>query len=295
MTTTSGRRLRRGSLTPEMIVTESLRLLDTDGSEGFSLPKLGRALGADPTAVYRHFASKDDLVLAIADRLIEEAMDGLEPKECWLETLEQVIRRLRGTYIAHPAAAALSSYRTTQRPAEMQTVNILIGAVLQAGYEGQQAAVVYRSIGDFGLAWAGGEASLLALDADLQKADRGAWTRAYLAVGRAEYPNIWQIRDHLADVSDDAIFETILSFVIEGLQRQAPRPCACPRHAASPPVVAVVSQPTPVLAADPEPTSAVPVAAEPTTVIAAAEPTTAIAAAGPTSTIAAAAPPEPVR
>ena len=52
-------------------MTESLRLLDTGGVAGFSMPKLGRALGADPTAVYRHFASKDDLVLAIADRLIE--------------------------------------------------------------------------------------------------------------------------------------------------------------------------------------------------------------------------------
>jgi AcrR family transcriptional regulator len=278
MTTTSGRRLRRGSLTPEMIVTESLRLLDTDGSEGFSLPKLGRALGADPTAVYRHFASKDDLVLAIADRLIEEAMGGLEPKECWLETLEQVIRRLRVTYIAHPAAASLSSYRTTQRPAEMLTVNILIGAVLQAGYEGQQAAVAYRSIGDFGLAWAGGEASFLALDVDLQKADRGAWTRAYLAVGRAEYPNIWQIRDHLADVADDAIFETILSTMLEGLQRQAPRPCACPRHAGSPRAIAVEAGPSPAIAIS--------------------ESTSAIAAAAPpesTSAIAAAAPPEPVR
>jgi AcrR family transcriptional regulator len=278
MTTTSGRRLRRGSLTPEMIVTESLRLLDTDGSEGFSLPKLGRALGADPTAVYRHFASKDDLVLAIADRLIEEAMDGLEPKECWLETLEQVIRRLRVTYIAHPAAAALSSYRTTQRPAEMRTVNIIVGAVLQAGYEGRQAAVAYRSIGDFGLAWAGGEASFLAIDADLQKADRGAWTRAYLAVGRAEYPNIWQIRDHLADVADDAIFETILSTMLEGLQRQAPRPCACPQHDDSPPAAVAA-----------EPTSAITVAAESTSAVAAAAPPES------TSAIAAAAPPEPVR
>src|SRR5215469_13835200 len=69
MTTTKARRRPRGSLTPDMIITESLRLLDTEGSDGFSLPKLGRALGADPTAVYRHFASKDDLVLAIADRL----------------------------------------------------------------------------------------------------------------------------------------------------------------------------------------------------------------------------------
>ena len=68
------RGLRRGSLTPELIVKESLKLLDDKGLDGFSMPKLGRALGADPTAVYRHFASKDDLVLAIADQLIEDAM-----------------------------------------------------------------------------------------------------------------------------------------------------------------------------------------------------------------------------
>ena len=71
-TTPSRRGLRRGTLTSEMILAESLRLLDEDGIDGFSLPKLGRALGADQTAVYRHFASKDDIVLALADRLIEE-------------------------------------------------------------------------------------------------------------------------------------------------------------------------------------------------------------------------------
>ena len=40
----------RGELSRELIVTESLRLLDTNGMAGFGLPKLGRALGADPTA-----------------------------------------------------------------------------------------------------------------------------------------------------------------------------------------------------------------------------------------------------
>ncbi|HUJ05447.1 MAG TPA: TetR/AcrR family transcriptional regulator [Streptosporangiaceae bacterium] len=229
--TTSGRRLRRGSLTPDMIVTESLRLLDSEGSDGFSLPKLGRALGADPTAVYRHFASKDDLVLAIADRLIEEAMAGLAPQPCWLGTVEQVVRRMRATYLAHPAAAALSSYRTTQRPAEMRIVDILIGAVLQAGFEGAKAALVYRAIGDFALAWAGGEAALGALDPALQQSDRAAWTRAYLAVDRTGYPHIWQIRDELAGVPDDGIFETVLAAIIAGLRLQAPRPCGCAEHA----------------------------------------------------------------
>src|SRR6266487_2606358 len=131
-----GRRRRRGSLTPEVIVTESLRLLDAEGSDGFSLPKLGRALGADPTAVYRHFSSKDDLMLAIADRLIEDAMDGLEPSDCWIDTLTDIATRQRRSYHAHPAAASLSAFRTTRRPAEMHAVDVIIGAVLQAGFRG---------------------------------------------------------------------------------------------------------------------------------------------------------------
>jgi TetR/AcrR family tetracycline transcriptional repressor len=231
---TAGRRhkrLRRGSLTPEVIVAESLRLLDTEGADGFSLPKLGRALGADPTAIYRHFSSKDDLMLAIADRLIEEAMTGLTVQPCWIDTVADAVRRLRTTYRAHPAAAALSAPRTTQRPAEMRTVNVVIGAVLEAGFSGAEAARMYRALGDFMLAWAGNDAALLALDPKQQQTDKTAWTRAYLAVDRAEYPHTWQIRDELADLTDDDIFETILALVMEGFRVMAPRPCGCERHA----------------------------------------------------------------
>ena len=220
-------RLRRGSLTTEIIVSESLRLLDEDGLDGFSLPKLGRALGADQTAVYRHFASKDDLVLAIADRLIDEALTQLEPRACWIDTLTEMARRLRTTYLAHPAAASMSAYRTTQGPAEIRAVDIIIGAILQAGFEAAEAAVMYRAVGDFALAWAGCEASFLALDKRLQQNDRAAWTQAYLSVDREQHPSIWQVRTELPEVKDDDIFESILKTVMTGLRQLAPRPCTC--------------------------------------------------------------------
>jgi len=222
------RGLRRGSLTPDLIVKESLRLLDSD--TGFSLPKLGRALGADPTAVYRHFPSKDDLVLAIADALIEEAITGFSPQDCWVETLAESARRLRRTYLAHPAAAALSACRITQRPAELRIVNVVIGAVRAAGFEGAEAAVIYRAIGDFSLYWSGGEAAFWALDEKAQQTDRAAWTRAYLAAGKEEFPHIFAVRDELPKVADDDIFEMILSLVMAGLVQRAPRPCACETH-----------------------------------------------------------------
>ena len=228
----AGRRgLRRGSLTPELIVSASLRLLDQNGTAGFSLPKLGRLLGADPTAVYRHFASKDDLVLAIADQLIKEAIAGLAPAPCWIDTVTDAARRIRRAYRAHPAAAVLSSCRATQGPAEMRIVDVLIGAVLQAGFEGAEAARVYRAIGDFALSWSGGEAAYLSLDEPQQRRDETAWTRTYPAVDRLQYPSIWAVRDDLPNVADEDVFDTILSLVVGGLTRRAPRPCGCRAHA----------------------------------------------------------------
>jgi len=228
------RKLQRGALTPELIVEESLALLDAGGVAGFSLPKLGAALGADPTAVYRHFQSKDDLVLAIADGLIEEAIDGFRPSECWIDTYVDLARRVRTVYRAHPAAASLSSLRTTQRPAEMRAVEWLVEAMREAGFEGDEAALMYRTVADFALFWSGSEATFLSLDDTQREADRGAWKRAYGAVDPEEHPHIWAIRDALPRVTEDAIYEQALALFVAGLDARAPRrcPCAPGKHAA---------------------------------------------------------------
>jgi hypothetical protein len=77
----------------------------------------------------------------------------------------------------------------------------------------------------------GAEASSLAMDEQLQKNDRNAWTTAYLTADQAEYPAIWQVREHLPAVDDNEIFEMSLSLMLAGLYARAPRPCQCPRHA----------------------------------------------------------------
>jgi hypothetical protein len=116
----------------------------------------------------------------------------------------------------------------------MRIADTLIGAILDAGFEGRTAARVYRAIADFSLAGAGGEAAFLALETRLQENDRAAWMRAYRAVDPAEHPHIWQLREELPAVTDDDIFETILSLVIGGLTQIAPHPCSCRLHEPQP-------------------------------------------------------------
>jgi hypothetical protein len=150
-----------------------------------------------------------------------------------VETLREIAHRARRGCLEHPAAASLVAYRTTQGPAEMRSVDIIIGALHQAGFTGKEAALTYRAFGDFALYWAGGEGTFLALDEKAQQKDRDAWTRAYLIADRAVYPSIWRVREELPVVKDDEIFETILSLVLGGIAARAPRPCACPAHAAA--------------------------------------------------------------
>lgn len=113
----------------------------------------------------------------------------------------------------------------------MRIVDVLIGAVLEAGFTGAEAARTYRAIGDFALFFSGGEASFLALDEGQQEKDETAWTRTYPAINRNQYPHIWQVRDELPAVQDDHVFETVLSLVMTGLIQRAPRPCPCGSHA----------------------------------------------------------------
>ncbi|AFM40839.1 transcriptional regulator [Desulfosporosinus acidiphilus SJ4] len=48
------------------LIKKGLKLLDGEGYENFSLRKVAKACGVSHTAPYRHFDSKDDLIMAIA-------------------------------------------------------------------------------------------------------------------------------------------------------------------------------------------------------------------------------------
>ena len=48
------------------------RLLRQEGAEGVTMRRVAKAVGITPMAVYRHFADRDDLLNALADKGFEE-------------------------------------------------------------------------------------------------------------------------------------------------------------------------------------------------------------------------------
>ncbi|HZU93364.1 MAG TPA: helix-turn-helix domain-containing protein, partial [Microbacterium sp.] len=66
-----------------MIIDAGMELAET-GVASISVRDLGARLGADPTAIYRHFASKDALMSALLDELNGRAAASVGiPAEDW--------------------------------------------------------------------------------------------------------------------------------------------------------------------------------------------------------------------
>jgi AcrR family transcriptional regulator len=55
-------------LDPELFLDAAERVVRAEGLGALTMRRIGVELGADPTAVYRHFASKDALLTALAGR-----------------------------------------------------------------------------------------------------------------------------------------------------------------------------------------------------------------------------------
>lgn len=63
---------RKEQLSRERIVAEAVKLLDAEGLEALSMRTLGTRLGAGATSLYRHVASKDELIELVVDEVYAE-------------------------------------------------------------------------------------------------------------------------------------------------------------------------------------------------------------------------------
>jgi len=88
-------RLRR-----EHVVDEAIALLDADGLDALTMRKLATRLGVQAGALYWHFASKQALLDAMADRFLEGFGADL-PAGSWDERLSAAGWRLREVLLSH--------------------------------------------------------------------------------------------------------------------------------------------------------------------------------------------------
>ncbi|MEL5989888.1 TetR family transcriptional regulator [Microbacterium phosphatis] len=80
--------------TRDGIVDTALALLEQTGLPDLSMRRLATALGVQPSALYWHFENKQELLAAVADRIVEPVTDARGD-------VADVAHALRGALLAH--------------------------------------------------------------------------------------------------------------------------------------------------------------------------------------------------
>jgi len=100
----------RGRLSREVLIETALEIADQEGLDALSMRRLGRELGVDATAAYRHLHGKKDLLAGVVEAVLTGADAETDPSAPWQEQFREVARAYRRALLAHsPAVARLAA------------------------------------------------------------------------------------------------------------------------------------------------------------------------------------------
>ncbi|MEG8275091.1 TetR/AcrR family transcriptional regulator [Streptomyces sp. AHA2] len=205
-------------LSEELIVATALRMLREHGSAGLTARRLGLALDADPSTLYRYFRGMDDLTLAIGDALIGRALDGWRRTGRWRADLRSFGLRVHAAYVEHPQAAVLTASRVSGRASEIAADEAVLDVLRTAGFPLAEAVRVYHAFIDTTLALAALDAASLALPADSLRSDEEMWRSTYARLPAATHPRIAEAAPLLATRMVTSAYPTALEMLLDSAQ-----------------------------------------------------------------------------
>ncbi len=137
----------RPALSREVIARAALGLAARQPATPLTLSRLGAELGADPTALYRHFRNREELLLYLADMVYGQLLAEWQPQGDWRATLSDAAYGMRRALLRTPALAAELGPRFTGGPNEAEVVRRLHAALRAAGFEDDELVAHTRSFG----------------------------------------------------------------------------------------------------------------------------------------------------
>jgi AcrR family transcriptional regulator len=204
-------------LDPDKILTAALSVADRHGLSGMTLRMVGAELGADPTAIYRHFSSKEALVAAIGDRLFGEVVAD-ELAEDWRQRLSALLRAARGVYRAHPALVEVLANQPEESDNLLAINEVGVGCLAAAGLDQRQIGLFHH----VGAALVIGSGIVDAAWDASPAGDREATRRAYSALDPARYPSATSAAPSLFPDGDEA-FDLALEMLLDAITKAAAR------------------------------------------------------------------------
>ena len=137
---------RPATLTHEAIIKAAVAFIDQWGSEAFTLRALGIELGVHHTALFRYFATKEDLVQEIFEYVIANTQQELRyVPDHPMERVRGVAVSLRKVLHQHPGLI-MAIATTTGSPSSLDTQRAVLADLRALGVPEKHLAVRYQAL-----------------------------------------------------------------------------------------------------------------------------------------------------
>jgi AcrR family transcriptional regulator len=204
-------RSRRQRLTRERVVEAALELIDAEGADALTMRRLGQELGVEGMALYTHVENKDDLLNAVAQRVLSELELPDPPPAAWQERIHAMVMAWAGLQDRHPRAFVLI-YRA--RPPDTWNVRPteeIYDALRSAGFDELETANAYLTL-------------IFLLDGALfsrpypfsQVGDAARYAASQ--IDPAEFPRYAEIGPRAAEVTWEQVYGLGVELLIAGLE-----------------------------------------------------------------------------
>jgi AcrR family transcriptional regulator len=210
----------REPLSRERVLAAALELADGSGVEAVTMRRLGNELGFEAMSLYRHVASKDDLLDGLLDVVLAEWQlpDGTGD---WGEAVRTSARSVHDALRRHPWAARLLMTPGHIRPARLRYMECLLQTLRDAGFDADTTYHVYHLLDGHIFGFSLWEIAYTNVDVE-------AAARFMATVPWEELPQLAEHRDqHLSDGPHREVsaFEVGLDLILAGLEERprAPR------------------------------------------------------------------------
>ncbi|WP_326659338.1 TetR/AcrR family transcriptional regulator [Streptomyces sp. NBC_00385] len=130
----------------EEILDAAVELLRSGSTESFSVRKLAATLGTDSSSLYRHFRSKTELLRAVADRILMDAMEDYVPEGDWRQRITSLALRVREAFGRQPQLAAVWGRYASGGTGSRLVVEEVLQALRASGLPDEEIPVRYHRL-----------------------------------------------------------------------------------------------------------------------------------------------------
>lgn len=219
----SAGRVPRNTLSRSLVVDAALAMIDDEGLDALTMPRLAERLGVGTMSLYRHVDGKDDLVTAVAEQVLSGVEVPAGAPDDWEGRVVGYVRALRGQALAHPALSRILADRgLTVGPVfdQLEQVHTILRA---AGFPATDAVRAFYALLTYVFGFVMWE--LPRVHQQPAATYTTAWLTSIDRLDADAYPTLHALRDTLTTTVSPDQFEYGLDHLVRSL-----RPIPQPRH-----------------------------------------------------------------